>query len=116
MSSNPASYLLFEKNKPELDNDLLESFSPFVTARMFSFYNNDYVDYINESLNRFGAIFQTKEDQFRFFDNIVPKLKRKRINYIKKPKPVKIEKQIVPEFCSSREIDMIEELSNYLHE
>jgi hypothetical protein len=117
MSFNTIQYLLFLKNKPELDSDLLESFVPFLTTKTFSFYNNDYVDYINESLNVYGYIFDSKENQFKFFDNIIPKLKRKKIDYIKKTKKEKEKDPIpVPEFYSKREIDMIESLCKYLHD
>ena len=105
---------MFEKNKKELDNVLLANFSPFITQKAFSYYNDGAdCDYINSTLNRFQNVFETPEDQFKFFDNIIPKLKRRKYNYLKKPKLEKIEKDTkpIPEFYCKRELDMFETLN-----
>lgn len=109
MSFNTTNYLLFNQSKKELDNELLESFVPWLVTRTFSFYDNDYIEYINESLNLYGNVFPTKEDQFLFFEHVIPKLKKKRINYLKKPKGEKLQDQVVPEFYSKRELNLIED-------
>lgn len=101
-------YLLFRKNKPELDNELLTGFVPYMVTRYLSFYDKNVVGYANDTLNRYTGIFKSKEEQFRFHDNIIPKLKRKKIQYIKKPKPAKEkEEKPIPEFYSKREIEML---------
>ena len=112
MSFKATNYLLFDQSKKELDNELLEEFNPWMTAKTFSFYDDgSMVDYINDTLNVYGDIFKTKEDQFRFFENIIPKVPKKRITYIKKSKKEKLENMPIPEFYSKREIDMFEDMS-----
>lgn len=117
MSFDTVNYLLFEKRK-QLDNGLLEEFSPYVTMKSFSFYGGGiYCDYINDSLNRFQKLFEQREDLFRFYENIIPIQKRKRITYLKRKKEDKKEEpEPIPEFYSKREIDMLKDLSNYIHE
>jgi hypothetical protein len=75
--------------KSEMTNELLEEFSPYMVTRYLSFYDKDLLKYANETLNVYGQIFETDEEKFRFFENVIPKLKRKRINYISKSKYTK---------------------------
>lgn len=105
------NYLLYKKDKNELDNELLEYFEPYMVARYLSFYDKGAIaDYTNDSLNVYGNIFKTKEEKFLFFENVIPKLKWQKIDYIKKPKKeeVKIDKnkppEVIPEFYSKREL------------
>ena len=105
MSFKASNYLIFDKPKKELDGELLAEFSPWMTTKTFSFYGDGQLtDYINDTLNRYSDLFKVKEDQFRFFENIIPKQKRKRITYIKKAKKEKVEDIPIPEFYSKREI------------
>lgn len=103
------NYLLFQKNKNELDNEILEGFVPYMVGRYLSFYDKNYVEYVNDTINTYGRVFDNKEDQFKFYDNIIPKLKRKKIDYIKKPKESskKKEEPIIPEFYSKRELNFL---------
>jgi hypothetical protein len=104
------NYLLHEKNKKELDVDLLQEFNPFFTTKVFSFYDSGkYCNYVNDTLNTYSGIFKTKEEEFLFFDNVIPKLKRKKSEYIKKNKTEKLKKEVehIPEFLSKRELDLI---------
>ena len=108
------NYLLHEKKKPELDVELLESFNPVITSKSFSYYNRgSYCDYINDTLNLYGNIFKIKEDQFKFFDNMIPKLPIRRGEYIKKPKLVEAEVDLTPppEFLSKREVALYKTLT-----
>ncbi len=117
MSFETTEYLLFGKKKPELDSEILSGFNPFLVSKSFSFYKNGlFVDYVNETLNVYGNLFKSKEDQFRFFENIIPKQKKQRINYIKKEKIVSKEQLPIPEFYSAREIDLFKNYSKYEHE
>lgn len=107
---NTINYLLYDKSKTELDADLIQEFNPFMTTRTFSYYNSGmYCNYINQTLNQFGNVFTTKEDQFKFFDTVIPKLKKRKNEYIKKskPEPVAKDNSPIPEFMSRRELDMI---------
>lgn len=108
MSFNTINHLLFETKKPQLDVELLENFSPYLTIRSLTMLcpSVDMVSYANETLNTYYNLFSSKEDQFRFFENIIPKSKKKRFSYLKKPKKEdKKEMEMVPEFYSKREID-----------
>ena len=117
MSFKTINYLLFEKQQPELDSELLEEFVPFLTTKSFSFIGKgQFVDYINDTLNVYGNIFPNKEDTFKFFDNVIPRQRKTKIDYIKKPKVEKTEEQVIPEFYSKREFDLFEQMSKYEHE
>ena len=117
MSFKATNYLLFDQSKNELDNELLEEFSPWMTTKTFSFYDDGkFVDYINDTLNVYGNIFKTKEGNFKFFEKVIPKQKRKKITYIKKGKMEKPQNIPIPEFYSKREIDMFENMCKYNHE
>ena len=80
---NTINHILFDK-KGEMTNELLEEFSPYMVTRYLSFYDDDLLNYANETVNKYTQIFETDEERFRFFENVIPKLKRKRIDYISK--------------------------------
>lgn len=80
---NAINHILFDK-KGEMTNELLSEFSPYMVARYLSFYDADLLNYANETVNKYSQIFETDEERFRFFENIVPKLKKKNIKYISK--------------------------------
>lgn len=102
------NHLLFKKGSEELDSDLMATFVPYMVTRYLSFYDKDCAIYANETTNQYGASMKTPEAQFKFYDNIIPKLKRKKIEYVKKPKAVKETEEIpVPEFYSKREIELL---------
>lgn len=73
--------MLFLK-KGEMTNELLEEFSPYMVTRYLSFYNDDLLNYANETVNKYSQIFETDEERFRFFENVIPKLNRKHIKYV----------------------------------
>jgi hypothetical protein len=79
------NHMLFDK-KQEMTNELLKEFSPYMVTRYMSFYDKDLLKYANDTLNTYGHVFETDEEKFRFFENIIPKLKRKKIEYISKNK------------------------------
>lgn len=100
------NYLLFEARKP-LDSEILEEFHPYMAGRYLSMYDDSFVPYVNDTLNVYGKLFKTKEDQFRFYENVIPKLKRKKIEYVKRKKVEERDDEVpqrVPEFLSKREI------------
>lgn len=84
---NTINHLLFDK-KSEMTNELLEEFSPFMVSRYLSFYDENLLKYTNETLNKYSQIFDTDEERFRFFEHVIPKLKRKKIDYLSKKKKV----------------------------
>lgn len=81
MMYDTLNHMLFNK-KGEMTNELLEEFSPYMVTRYLSFYDDDLLNYANETVNKYSSIFETEEERFRFFENVIPKLKRKRIDYI----------------------------------
>lgn len=117
MSFKTVNYLLFEKQNPALDSELLEEFSPFLVAKSLSFVGKgEFVNYVNDTLNVYGNSFPNKEETFKFFDNVIPRQKKTKINYIKKPKVEKVDAPVIPEFYSKREFDIFEKMSKYVHE
>jgi hypothetical protein len=117
MSFKATNYLLFEERNSELDSELLQEFSPYMTNKTLSFYGDGIlIDHVNDILNVYGNLFSNKEDQFKFFENIIPKLPKKKINYIKKQKVEKKEETPIPEFYSKRELEMFEEMYKYSYE
>jgi hypothetical protein len=117
MSFKATNYLLFESRKSEVDYEYLQEFSPYMTNRTLSFYSDGMmVEFVNDTLNVYGNVFSNKEDQFRFYQNVIPKLPKQKINYIKKSKQEKMEKEHIPEFYSQREIDMFENMNKYCNE
>jgi hypothetical protein len=100
------NYILFEKSK-SLDSEILEEFQPYMVGRYLSMYDNSFVPYVNDTLNMYGHLFENNVEQFTFYEQIVPKLKRKKINYIKRKKHENNEEDVinrVPEFLSKREM------------
>lgn len=88
---------LFYSNKskqPEpLDSEGEQAFVPFLFNRWLTMYSKDTVGFVNETLNKYCGIFDTdKQKTYRLYYNLIPRLKFKRINYIKKVKKDK-EKQ-----------------------
>jgi hypothetical protein len=49
-------------------------------------YSSDIAQILNETTNRYGKLFQTKQEQYDFILNMLPRVKKKRLNYIKKVK------------------------------
>jgi hypothetical protein len=58
---------------------------PYMFIKWFSFYDPSVVPLANE-LNKLGHQFEDKQVSYDFFNTVVPKVKFKRIQYIKKPK------------------------------
>lgn len=104
---NSINHILFENPSTEIDAAALDDFSPYMVNRYFSFYGDgDYVDYINDTTNRYHSIFNTSEEQYKFFEHVVPKLKKRKINYVKRPKKLQRADDPVnqiPDFYSRKE-------------
>ncbi len=82
-----------KKQQPEpLDSEGEQGFVPFLINRWLTMYNKDTVGFVNETLNKYCGIFDTdKQRTYRLYFNLIPRLKFKRINYIKKKKKEKTE-------------------------
>jgi hypothetical protein len=102
-------YFLSPVRRKELDNEILEEFSPYMVSRYLTFYDKDFTEYANDTVNTYGNVFKTKEDQFRFYEQIIPKVKKRRVVYIKKPREEVVKDKMpmaIPEFYSKREMEM----------
>ncbi len=82
---------LFYSNKskqPEpLDSEGEQAFVPFLFNRWLTMYSKDTVGFVNETLNKYCGIFDTdKQKTYKMYYNLIPRLKFKRISYIKKVK------------------------------
>ena len=88
---------LFYSNKSKqpdpLDSEGEQAFVPFLFNRWLTMYSKDTVGFVNETLNKYCGIFDTdKQKTYQMYYNLIPRLKFKRISYIKKVKKDK-EKQ-----------------------
>lgn len=109
---------MYDKRKDELDPELLEKFNPFLTCKTLSYYNNgEYCNYVNQTLNSYSGILPSREMEFRFYENMIVPMKRRRFDYIKKPKLEKEKEQLSPpDFFSKRELALYENMNKYVHE
>lgn len=113
--------VLFNKKRVNNINEGETQFNLFMVNRWCSMYSSDLVKILNETSNVYGKTFLTKQEQYDFLLNILPKVKKKKINYIKKNKEEKKEENTeienIAKFSelSKREvnsyIEMLEELN-----
>ena len=81
-------------------------FNLFMINRWSSMYSKEMNEYVNETSNKYWSLFDDKLNRYNYLYSLLPRLKFKRLNYlkkIKKEKKNKEEKQIIPEFYSERE-------------
>ena len=84
-----------KKDKAEdLDAEGEQAFVPFLFNRWLTFYNNDMSVFVNETLNKFSTIFENKQDSYKLYYYLIPRLKFKKISYIKKIKKDKEEENL----------------------
>lgn len=69
-----------------LDQEGESAFVPFLLNRWLSFYSKDTPHFVNETLNKYTGLFEDKQRLYRLYYNLIPRLKYKKINYIKKVK------------------------------
>jgi hypothetical protein len=75
--------ILFKKG---IDKSAIEEMHvPFMFIRWLAFYDPSVIPLANE-LNRIAHQFHDKQDSYNFFNTVVPKLRYKKIPYIKKTK------------------------------
>ena len=79
--------VLFFKQKNLLQNvDDSDSFNPYLVNRWVSMYSPECAVVINSTVNWLYPIFNTSQAQYSFLVDILPRMSRRRINYIKKKK------------------------------
>tara|TARA_Y100000310_G_scaffold155108_1_gene154589 strand:- start:554 stop:934 length:381 start_codon:yes stop_codon:yes gene_type:complete len=103
--------ILFEKNKIDIDIAATELYSPYIVNRYVTFADKSLVRLINDSVNKHGAIFNINVEHYNFLHTLIPKIKRKYINYTKKKKK---DREVYERVCnvyelSQREVDLYSE-------
>jgi hypothetical protein len=96
-----------------LDQEGEQAFVPFLFNRWLSFYSKDTPNFVNETLNKYSNIFEDKQQQYRLYYNLIPRLKFKRIKYIKKIKGQKEEEESYDVFAKNNNISQ-RELKQYV--
>ena len=96
-----------------LDQEGESAFVPFLLNRWLSFYSKDTPHFVNETLNKYTGLFEDKQQLYRLYYNLIPRLKFKRIQYIKKVKKDKEEEVDYALFAKSNNIS-IRELKQYV--
>lgn len=76
--------VLFYKKEQMPNEDDLKLFAPFLINRYASMYSPEMCEYINFMLNENNTINLTPMELYRLFHTIIPKLRYKKIAYIKK--------------------------------
>jgi D-alanyl-lipoteichoic acid acyltransferase DltB (MBOAT superfamily) len=82
--------ILHTKNSSQftsIDNE--QSFQPFMVNRWISMYSPEMTTVVNTTMNKYATLFKNKQELFRFYVSVFPKLRNKRIAYIKKTKEQK---------------------------
>lgn len=100
-------------NAEFLDSEGEQSFIPFMFNRWLSFYSKGMASITNETLNRFGSIFQDKQQQYRLYYYFIPRLKFKRIAYNKKIKKEDNEEENLDLIARNKNIS-VRELKTYM--
>lgn len=97
--------IVFTKKKIELNCDDESQFSSFMLNRWLSFYGPEVANLVNNTSNK--QLHSTdKKELYDFYFTVYPKLRFKKISYIKKSKKEsesKEEETILPEFLSKKE-------------
>tara|TARA_Y100000310_G_C20215960_1_gene593540 strand:- start:42 stop:422 length:381 start_codon:yes stop_codon:yes gene_type:complete len=77
--------ILYTKKGDLLDNiDNESQYNSYMINRWISMYSPQVAQLVNLTSNRLYSSFKSKEDNYKFLINIIPKSKFRRINYIKK--------------------------------
>ena len=106
--------ILFSKKKIDINCDDESQFNLFMVNRWTSMYSSELANYINETSNKFWNLFNDKQNQYNYVYNIIPKLRYKKLSYLKKTKKDKKKKEdepLLPEFISKKEYKLYVELA-----
>jgi hypothetical protein len=105
---------LFNKKKLNTINEDESQFSLYMLNRWCSMYSPDIASVINESTNLYGKAFSSRQEQYEYALSIFPKVKRKKIEYIKKKKEEKSEElSDIPIIAQNMEISQ-REIKQYI--
>lgn len=76
--------ILFSKSHKNITDDELSLFVPYLTNRYASMYSPQVCEYIDALLNNKHILSLDNREQYNLFYTVIPKLKYKKIVYIKK--------------------------------
>lgn len=76
--------IAFSKKQTTTQAEDEKSYQPFLVNRWLSMLDGNAAKIVNETMNRYGQVFNT-EEQYNFLLNVLPRYKKQRINYIKRP-------------------------------
>tara|TARA_R110000765_G_scaffold242817_1_gene345289 strand:- start:35 stop:412 length:378 start_codon:yes stop_codon:yes gene_type:complete len=97
-----------------LDSEGEQSFVPFLINRWLTMYSKDTVAFTNETLNKYAGIFDDKQQTWRMYFNLIPRLKFSRIKYLKKPKRERTEEVENLELIAKNKCMSVRELKAYI--
>jgi len=100
-------------NAGYLDQEGESAFVPFLLNRWLSFYSKDTPNFVNETLNKYSGLFDDKQQQYRLYYNLIPRLKYKKISYIKKVKKDKEDDTDIAIMAKNNNIS-VRELKQYV--
>lgn len=112
--------ILYKKSLKDLNLDHASQYNPYLINRWLSMYSDDVANIINCTVNTYGSVL-SKEEHYKFLNNLISRNSRKKINYIKKPKrELESDSVDVKEIAdvmelSSREVSELIDLEKYLN-
>jgi hypothetical protein len=110
--------ILFHKRGDKLNNvDHDQHMVPFLLNRWISMHSPALCRYVNDTMNRYIGLFDDKRDMYRAYLNIIPKVNKKFIRYIKKTKVEPVEPDVDAPDVSliARELELSErEINMYI--
>jgi len=92
----------------ELDVEGEQNFVPFLINRWLSFYGKETPNFVNETLNKYCSLFDDKQKLYRLYFNLIPRLKFKKISYIKKVKKTEEDDQDLLLIAKNKNISLRE--------
>lgn len=99
-------------DREQLDINITDSqlYSAYITNRYMTFLNKESALLINNTINRYGQVFNN-ETHYNFLFNLIPKVKRTFIRYVKKKKVDKKDFELLSKRheLSHREIQLYSE-------
>ena len=96
-----------------LDSEGEQAFVPYLFNRWLSFYDNNMCVFTNETLNKFSTIFDNKQESYKLYYYLIPRLKLKKFSYIKKKK--KEEEEVDLSSIAKNKNMSVRELKMYLN-
>lgn len=112
--------ILYKKSLKDLNVDHSAQYNPYLINRWISMYSVDAANIINCTVNSYGNVL-SKQDHYRFLNNLISKSSKKKISYIKKPKlDTDKDSEDIKEIAdimelSEREIQELIDLENYIN-